>query len=177
MPNSIDFYKGIFLHVIPVRIIVPCFKVMFYFFVPWNQKFSDVFGRYRNWTLAWNAVSGSYNVTGKISHCRRRKSACVFKLVLELSLKGGRSSRSAVFCKKYVLKNFVKFKEKHLCWSLFYNKVTGLSIVTLLKKRLQHGCFSVNFTLLKKRLQHGCFSVNFVETFKKDFRSRNGLRK
>ena len=26
MPNSIDFYKGIFLHVIPVRMIVPCFK-------------------------------------------------------------------------------------------------------------------------------------------------------
>ena len=24
MMNSIDFYKGIFLHVIPVRIIVPC---------------------------------------------------------------------------------------------------------------------------------------------------------
>ena len=24
MPNLIDFYKGIFLHVIPVRIIVPC---------------------------------------------------------------------------------------------------------------------------------------------------------
>ena len=24
MPNSIDFYKGIFLHVIPVGIIVPC---------------------------------------------------------------------------------------------------------------------------------------------------------
>ena len=26
MPNSIDFYKGIFLYDIPVRIIVPCFK-------------------------------------------------------------------------------------------------------------------------------------------------------
>ena len=25
MPNSITFYKGIFLHVIPVRIIVPWF--------------------------------------------------------------------------------------------------------------------------------------------------------
>ena len=25
MPSSIDFYKGIFLHVIPVRIIVPWF--------------------------------------------------------------------------------------------------------------------------------------------------------
>ena len=24
MPHSINFYKGIFLHVIPVRIIVPC---------------------------------------------------------------------------------------------------------------------------------------------------------
>ena len=27
MPNSIDFYKRILLHVIPVRIIVPCLKV------------------------------------------------------------------------------------------------------------------------------------------------------
>ena len=25
MPKSIDFCKGIFLHIIPVRIIVPCF--------------------------------------------------------------------------------------------------------------------------------------------------------
>ena len=25
MPNSIDFYEGIFLHVIPVRIVVPWF--------------------------------------------------------------------------------------------------------------------------------------------------------
>ena len=24
MPNSIDLHKGIFLHVIPIRIIVPC---------------------------------------------------------------------------------------------------------------------------------------------------------
>ena len=24
MPNSIDFYKGIFLHIVPLRIIVPC---------------------------------------------------------------------------------------------------------------------------------------------------------
>ena len=28
MPNSIDFYKGVFLHVIPVRIIVPWLKFM-----------------------------------------------------------------------------------------------------------------------------------------------------
>ena len=37
-----------------------------------------------------------------------------------------RSSRSEVFCKKGVLKNFTKFTGKHLCQSLFFNKVAGL---------------------------------------------------
>ena len=32
MPNSIDFYKGIFLHVNPVRIIVPWFITNVYRF-------------------------------------------------------------------------------------------------------------------------------------------------
>ena len=50
-----------------------------------------------------------------------------------------------MFCKKGVLKNFTKFIGKHLCWSLFFNKVAGLSPETLLKKRLQHRCFFVNF--------------------------------
>ena len=49
-------------------------------------------------------------------------------------------------CKKCVLRNFAKFTEKHLRQSLFFNKVTGLRPVTLLKKRLWHRCFSVNFT-------------------------------
>ena len=31
-----------------------------------------------------------------------------------------------VFCKKGVLKNFTNFTEKHLCQSLFFNKVAGL---------------------------------------------------
>ena len=52
---------------------------------------------------------------------------------------------SEVFCKKSVLKNFAKFTEKHLCQSLFFNKVAGLRPATLLKKRLWHRCFSVNF--------------------------------
>ena len=34
---------------------------------------------------------------------------------------------------------------KHLCKSLFLNKVAGLSPATLLKKRLWHRCFPVNF--------------------------------
>ena len=33
-----------------------------------------------------------------------------------------RSSRPEVFCKKVVLRNFAKFKGKHLCQSLFFNK-------------------------------------------------------
>ena len=37
-----------------------------------------------------------------------------------------RSSRPEVFCKKDVLRNFAKFTGKHLCQSLFYNKVASL---------------------------------------------------
>ena len=39
--------------------------------------------------------------------------------------------------KKGVLRNFAKFAGKHLCQSLFFNKVAGL--------RLWHRCFPVNF--------------------------------
>ena len=56
-----------------------------------------------------------------------------------------RSSRPDVFCKKDVLKNFAKFTGKHLCQSLFFNKSTGLRPETLLKMRLWHRCFLVNF--------------------------------
>ena len=41
--------------------------------------------------------------------------------------------------KKGVFRNFAKFTEKHLCQSLFFNKVAGL------KKRPWHRCFHVNF--------------------------------
>ena len=56
-----------------------------------------------------------------------------------------RSSRPEVFCKKGALSNFAKFTGKHLCQSLFFNKVAGLRPATLLKKRLWHRCFPVNF--------------------------------
>ena len=55
-----------------------------------------------------------------------------------------RSSCPEVFCKKGVLRNFAKFTGKHLCHSLFLNKVAGLRPATLLKKRLWHRCFPVN---------------------------------
>ena len=56
-----------------------------------------------------------------------------------------RSSRPEVFCEKGVLENFTKFIWKHLCQGLFSNKVADLSPATLLKMRLWHRCFPVNF--------------------------------
>ena len=47
--------------------------------------------------------------------------------------------------KKGALRNFAKFTGKHLCQSLIFNKVAGLRPATLLKKRLWHRCFPVNF--------------------------------
>ena len=40
-----------------------------------------------------------------------------------------RSNRPEVFCKKCVLRSFAKFTRKHLCQSLFFNKVTGLGLL------------------------------------------------
>ena len=50
-----------------------------------------------------------------------------------------RSSHQEVFCEKGVLsnlRNFTKSTGKHLCQSLFFNKVAGLRSTTLIKKRL-----------------------------------------
>ena len=55
------------------------------------------------------------------------------------------SSRLEVFCKKGIFRNFAKFKGKNLYQSLLFNKVAGLRPATLLKKRLGHMCFPVNF--------------------------------
>ena len=51
-----------------------------------------------------------------------------------------RSSHQRCSVQKSVLRNLTKFTGKHLCQSLFFNKVT-----TLLKRRLWHRCFPVNF--------------------------------
>ena len=56
-----------------------------------------------------------------------------------------------VFCKKGVLRNFAKFTGKNTC-----TRVGGLRADTLLKKRLWHRCFSVNFA----KFLRTCFSQN-----------------
>ena len=60
------------------------------------------------------------------------------------------------------------FTRKQLCESLFFNKVAGLRPATLLKKRLWHKCFPINFVkflrtpfykehLFTKNTSDGCF--------------------
>ena len=70
-----------------------------------------------------------------------------------------RSSRPEVFCKKGVLRNFTKFTGKHLWQSPFFNKVAGLRLRLTLRPA----------TLLKRRLWHRCFSVNFVKFLRTPF--------
>ena len=48
--------------------------------------------------------------------------------------------------RKGVLENLAKFTGKQLCQSLSFNKVVGLRHAALLKKKLWHSCFPVNFT-------------------------------
>ena len=60
------------------------------------------------------------------------------------------ATRSLLQKKIGVLKNFTKFTGKYLCQSPFFNKVASLRAATstLLKKRLWHWCFLVNFAKL-----------------------------
>ena len=64
----------------------------------------------------------------------------------------GRSSRPEVFCKKDVLRNFVKFTGKHLCQSIFFNKVAGLSpeACNFIKKETLAQVFSCGFCEISK---------------------------
>ena len=56
-----------------------------------------------------------------------------------------RNSHQRCSVRKCVIRNFAKFTGKHLYQRLFFNKVLGLSTATLLKKRLWHRSFPVNF--------------------------------
>ena len=66
--------------------------------------------------------------------------------------RSSRSSHQRCSLRKGVLINFAVFTGKHLCQSLFFNEITGLSPATLLKKRLWHRCFPVNFAKFLRTL-------------------------
>ena len=78
--------------------------------------------------------------------------------------------RLKVFCKKFALKNFAKFAGKHLCQSLFFNKVTGL----------RHRCFPVNFAkFLRANFLQNTFRrmLLYIFSFKLNFARKHSLKK
>ena len=78
-----------------------------------------------------------------------------------------RSSHQRCSVRKGVLRYFTKFTEKHLCQSLFFNKVAGLRTTTLFKKRLWHRPQACNF--IKKETQAQVFSCEFCKISKNTF--------
>ena len=86
-----------------------------------------------------------------VNYFNRKTSSQMIGRVLDV--KNNQKQPPEVFYKKAVLKNFVLFTGKHLCWSLFFNKVAGLRRpAMLLKKKLQHRCFRVNNAKFLKTL-------------------------
>ena len=67
-----------------------------------------------------------------------------------------------LFYEKSILRNFAKFSRKHLCHSLFFNK-------TLLKKRLWHRCFPVNFAKFLRTSLGDCFCMTIGFSVASDF--------
>ena len=56
-----------------------------------------------------------------------------------------RRSCTELFYENDIRRNFAKYIGKHLCHSLFLDKVAGLTPATLLKRKLRHRCFPVKF--------------------------------
>ena len=76
---------------------------------------------------------------------------CLFQLIFVFFFRYIclRSSCQEVFCEKGVLRNFTKSTRKHLCQVSFLIKLQTWP-VPLLKKRLWHRCFPVNFSEISK---------------------------
>ena len=81
----------------------------------------------------------------------------------------GRSSHQRRSMKKGVLKNLTgKVTGKLLCQSLFFYKAEGLRPATLLRKRVWHRCFPVNFvkflrTPFLQNTSGYCFFVDYLK--------------
>ena len=67
-----------------------------------------------------------------------------------------------VFFEKDVIKNFANFTRKHLCWSLFFNRVTGQRACSFIKKRLQHRCVLVKLAKFYKQLLIKWYVINII---------------
>ena len=96
----------------------------------------------------------------KVIHYRTSNQSTVVTLTVSTKrvIHKTRSSRPEVFCKKGVLRNFAKFLRKHLCQSLFFNKVACFSKTTATL------CGSRCFRVHTNRCSH--ISCKFGSAFK-----------
>ena len=105
-----------------------------------------------------------------LSKCQRITARDLLSFIVLLTY---RSSHQKYSMKEGILRNFTKFTGKHLCQSLFLNKVAGLTPATLLKKRLWHRYFPVNFvkflrtTFLQNTSQRLLLNLDFYSIFQK----------
>ena len=74
-----------------------------------------------------------------------------------------------MFCKKDILKSFTKFTGKHLCWSLFFKKVTGLQACNSINKETPTQVFYYEFCEIFKKTPpvaasyfENCLQVNLI---------------
>ena len=75
-----------------------------------------------------------------------------------------RSTHRRCSVRKSVYRNFAKFTGKHLCQSLFFNKIVDVRPAPFLTKRLRHRCFPVNFAkLLRTHFLQSTFGRLFLQ--------------
>ena len=97
---------------------------------------------YRCWQNHAAVMAGYYLLKKKQNQCLDIHDIHPYMfLTLIIVICMARSTRPEVFHKKAVLRSFAKLTGKHLCQSLFFNKVASLRPATLLKKRLWHMYF------------------------------------
>ena len=81
-----------------------------------------------------------------ILHCQPFRVSNMVILFLQID----RSSHLRCSVRQSVPRNFAKFTGKHLCQSLFFNKVVDLRPVTLLKEKTLAHLFSCKFCKISK---------------------------
>ena len=76
------------------------------------------------------------------------------------------NSRSQMFFKTGILKDFAIFTGKQLCWSLFLIKLKDWRLAFSSKKTLQHRCFPMNIArFLKKAFLWNTYSLYFPKFY------------
>ena len=109
-----------------------------------------IFISFLSFFLAVHCLFISFTLHSYLQHYNVNKLILLVLCYIDHISSHYRSSHHRCSVRKGVLRSFAKFTGKHLCQILFFNKVAGLTPATLLKKRLWHRCFLVNFCEISK---------------------------